>query len=172
MPPPGARGAALGPARTPNPANHHQKATRDLINPLGSGLWVPRAPYRAAGPGFAVDCWRSVGRFVENSLFEQQTRSGNQLQPVTVHLNSTETRGAVANEFVFGFCSFPGGENSFGKLFVVFGVAAVRPSSFRKRKKPTNKHISSENELYKPKLSPFVVKKWFSPKLSTGKNVL
>ena len=28
--------------------------------------------------------------------------------------------GAVANEFVFGFCSFPGGENSFGKLLVVF----------------------------------------------------
>ena len=59
--------------------------------------------------------------FCENSLFEPQTRSGSQLQPETVHLNSTETRGAVRKEFVFSFCSFPGGENSFGKLFVVFG---------------------------------------------------
>ena len=101
MPPPGARGAALGPARTPNPANHHQKATRDLINPLGSGLWVPRASYRAAGPGL----WWIVGQTVavlwKTILLELQTRSGSQLQPETVHLNSTEPRGAVANEVLF-----------------------------------------------------------------------
>ena len=117
---PGARGAALVPARAPNPANHRPKTHRDLINPLGSGLWVPRAPYRVAGPGFVPDCRANRGRFVENSFCGQQTRSGSQLQPVTVHLNNKDTRGAVANEFVFVFCCFPGGESPSRKLRVVF----------------------------------------------------
>ena len=90
-----------GPARTPNPTNHRQKATRDLINPLGNGLWVPTASYRAAGPGL----WWIPGQIVavlwKTRLLELQTRSGSQLQPETVHLNSTEPRGAVANEILF-----------------------------------------------------------------------
>ena len=97
---PGARGAALVPARGPNPANHRQKAHRDLINPLGSGLWVPRAAYRVAGPGFVPDCCANRDRFVQNGLFEQHTRSGSLLQPVTGHLNSGETVAAVTNGFV------------------------------------------------------------------------
>ena len=126
-----------GPARTPNPANHRQEATRDLINPLATGLGVPRAPYRAAGPGFAVDCCANRGRFAEKAVFEQQ----NQVrEPATTRNRAPQQHRHTWEQWQTSLCS----------VFVLFRVVRTLsqsclsclcgcrgPKLFWKRKKTT-----------------------------------